>query len=125
MRYRVMGSINHYSNIKPYITRDGSEIRELMHPNNDHNQLQSLAEAIVKPAQKTLLHYHNESEELYYIIQGSGRMTLNEDAFQVKSGDTICIIPGTKHNIENTGNEDLKIICSCSPAYSHTDTVLI
>ncbi len=33
--------------IKPYITKDGSSIRELMHPEKHGNVKQSLAEAIV------------------------------------------------------------------------------
>ena len=36
----------HITDITPYITRDGSEIRELMHPSVQGNKTQSLAEAI-------------------------------------------------------------------------------
>lgn len=120
-----MPIISHYKNIKPYITQDGSEIRELMHPNVHGNQLQSLAEAIVKPGEITLLHLHKKSEELYFILQGVGEMQLRNEKFTVNIGDTICIPLGTKHCIENTGTDDLKILCCCSPAYSHTDTTII
>lgn len=119
-----MHIISHYKNIDVYITRDGSEIRELMHPNKQGNKSQSLAEAIVKINQTTLLHHHIESEELYYIIQGEGEMTLGNELLQVKTGDTVCILPGVKHNIKNTGIDDLKILCCCSPAYSHDDTII-
>ncbi|RDH82287.1 MAG: hypothetical protein DIZ80_08280 [endosymbiont of Galathealinum brachiosum] len=117
-----MNLISHYKNIKAYVTRDGSEIRELMHPDTQGNKLQSLAEAIVKPGEITLLHKHIKSEEIYFILQGEGSMTLGNETIQVNNGDSICITPGTKHNIRNTGNEDLKILCCCSPAYSHDDT---
>ncbi len=117
--------ISRYKDIQAYITQDGSEIRELMHPNTQGNRQQSLAEAIVKPGEKTLLHCHNKSEELYYIIQGTGHMQLNEKNFHAEPGDCICIPPGTAHCIENTGDADLKILCCCSPAYSHDDTVLL
>ena len=120
-----MNIISHYKNITPYTTRDGSEIRELIHPDVQDNQAQSLAEAIVKPGQTTLLHHHIESEEIYFILQGEGNMQLGDRQLNVKSGDSICILPGTKHCIENIGNENLKILCCCSPAYSHTDTVII
>lgn len=120
-----MNKISHYKNINAYITQDGSEIRELMHPKIHGNKSQSLAEAIVKPNKKTLLHKHIESEEIYFITQGKGKMTLANEIIQVTSGDTICIMPGTSHNIENTGNDNLKILCCCSPAYSHDDTILI
>jgi len=119
-----MNKISHYKNINAYTTQDGSEIRELMHPNTHGNKSQSIAEAIVKPNEKTLLHKHIESEEIYFIMQGKGKMTLANKTIQVTTGDTICIMPGIKHNIENIGSENLKILCCCSPAYSHEDTIL-
>ena len=120
-----MNLISHYKKIKAYVTRDGSEIRELIHPDTQGNKQQSLAEAIIKPGEITLLHKHIRSEEIYFILQGEGDMNLDNKTIQVNSGDSICIMPGTKHNIRNTGNEDLKILCCCSPAYSHDDTELI
>ena len=111
--------------IKAYFTRDGSEIRELMHPAVQGNQTQSLAEAIVQPGQRTRLHQHQRSEELYYITAGQGRMTLGAEHLTVSVGDTICIPPGTPHCIENTGVDALHILCMCSPPYSHADTELL
>jgi len=112
-------------NIKSYVTRDGSEIRELMHPAVQGNQAQSLAEAIIQPGQRTHLHQHPQSEELYYITAGQGQMTLGTEQFTVIIGDTICIPPGTPHCIENTGIQALHILCMCSPPYSHADTQLL
>jgi len=115
----------HITDITPYITRDGSEIRELMHPSVQGNKTQSLAEAIILQGQQTHLHRHHNSEELYYITQGQGYMTLGEEQFEVTAGDTICIPPGTSHCIKNIGTEALHILCMCSPPYSHADTELL
>ena len=114
-----------YAPIPPYTTKDGSEIRELMHPARHHNRNQSLAEAIVAPGQTTALHRHLRSEELYHITAGRGRMTLGADSFDVEMGDTICIPPGTPHCIANTGSERLRILCCCAPPYAHDDTELL
>lgn len=114
-----------YSDIPTYETKDGSLIRELMHPTQHASQQQSLAEATVHPGQKTSLHRHQRSEELYHITAGEGRMTLGEESFMVSTGDTICITPGTAHCIENTGQTDLRILCCCAPAYAHTDTEIL
>ena len=113
------------TNITSYITRDGSEIKELMHPAAHGNEAQSLAEAIVPQNQQTHLHRHHNSEELYYILHGKGYMTLGEEQFEVTAGDTVCIPPGTPHCINNIGTEALHILCMCSPPYSHEDTELI
>ena len=45
-----------YSLVQAYVTKDGSEIRELMHPTAHGNRNLSLAEAIVRPGTETRLH---------------------------------------------------------------------
>jgi mannose-6-phosphate isomerase-like protein (cupin superfamily) len=115
-------SLQPYATVPPYLTKDGSEIRELMHPHIHGNAAQSLAEATVPAGQRTLLHRHHRSEELYHITAGEGRMTLGEETFVVRIGDTLCIPPGTPHCIEALGTEPLRVLCCCSPAYSHADT---
>lgn len=114
-----------YASVPPYITKDGSEIRELMHPAVHGNQAQSLAEATVPPGGKTLLHRHRQTEELYHITAGTGLMTLGEEVFPVAVGDTIGIPPGTAHCIENRGDTPLCLLCCCAPAYDHADTELL
>jgi mannose-6-phosphate isomerase-like protein (cupin superfamily) len=114
-----------YTEIAAYQTMDGSQIRELMHPESHGNRAQSLAEAIVAPGQETLLHKHLRTEELYHITAGRGLMTLGEEHFEVSVGDTVLIAPGTAHCIHNIGTEPLHILCSCSPAYAHDDTILL
>ena len=114
-----------YASITPYITKDGSHIRELMHPSLHGNRAQSFAEATVEPGAKTALHRHRVTEEIYHVTQGAGRMTLGQQQFPVAAGDTICILPGTAHCIECVGEVALKILCACSPAYAHEDTELL
>ena len=114
-----------YAKIEPYRTKDGSIIRELMHPGMQGNRLQSLAEAIVEPGCETALHFHRTSEELYHITAGQGLMILGTEQFSVSVGDTVCIQPGTPHCIRNTTKATLKILCCCAPPYSHEDTELI
>jgi mannose-6-phosphate isomerase-like protein (cupin superfamily) len=114
-----------YAAAPPYTTKDGSEIRELLHPALHHNRNQSLAEAIVAPGQATALHRHLESEELYHITAGHGHMTLGDESFDVGVGDTVCILPGAPHRIANIGAYPLHILCCCAPAYAHEDTELL
>ena len=114
-----------YAELAACITKDGSEIRELMHPSLHGNRLQSLAEATVQPGARTQLHRHVHAEELYHVSAGSGIMTLGDTCFPVTVGDTVLIAPGTPHSIEATGAEPLRILCCCSPPYSHEDTELL
>ena len=113
------------SDIRPYITNDGSGIREIIHPDRDHRALMSLAEATVDPGMKTFLHRHNESQEIYHITQGSGVMTLGNNFMEISAGDSVLIPAGTGHCVENTGEVPIRIMCCCSPPYSHEDTEIL
>jgi len=109
----------------PYVTRDGSVIRELMHPAIHANRAQSLAEAIVAPGQQTATHRHLASEELYYITRGQGCMFIGDEQRDVEAGDAVAIPAGSFHSIRNTGDGDLVIICACCPPYAHGDTEIL
>lgn len=108
-----------------YVTKDGSEIRELMHPAHHAARAQSLAEAIVAPGEITALHRHHVTEELYHVLDGTGEMHLGEQRFPVGPGATVCIRPGTAHAIRNTGSTPLRFLCCCAPAYAHGDTEML
>ena len=110
---------------EPFITKDGSEIRELLAHRNSMIRNQSLAEARLPPGARTTLHYHRKTEEIYYMLSGLGHMTVSEEERQVEPGDAIAIPPGAVHTIENTGAETLVFLCCCAPAYEHDDTVLL
>jgi mannose-6-phosphate isomerase-like protein (cupin superfamily) len=114
-----------YDKMQPYVTKDGSIIRELMHPFTHLNRNQSLAEALVPPGGITHLHKHLLSEEIYHVLSGIGLITLGDEQFEIKAGDTVCIEPGTPHKVKNTGVTLLKILCASAPPYSHSDTELI
>ncbi len=114
-----------YAAVKPYVTKDQSIIRELMNPGTHRNKAQSLAEAIVPAGARTVLHLHYVTEELYHVTEGEGMMTLGRKIFPVAVGDTVLIPPGTPHRIEANEAGQLKILCCCSPAYSHDDTELL
>ena len=49
-------------------------------------------------------------------------MRLGGDTLDVAGGNTVLIRPGVPHCIENTGDMPLRILCCCTPPYSHDDT---
>jgi len=109
----------------PFITKDGSEIRELLAHRNSGIQKQSLAEARLPPGAATEPHYHPLTEEIYYLTHGTARMQIGEEIRDVSAGDAIAIPPGAVHQITNTGQETLRLLCCCAPGYEHEDTVLV
>lgn len=103
--------------VEPFTTKDGSTIREL-----HHTAAQSLAEATLEPGQATQRHYHRASEEIYFVLKGSGELELDGERRHVRPGDAALIPPGTWHTLENDGTSELRILCCCAPPYSHDDT---
>ena len=108
----------------PFITKDGSEIRELLAHRNSGIRNQSLAEARLAPGAATQEHFHLRTEEIYYITHGHGRIRIEAEIRDVRPGDAIAIPPGQKHKLWNLGGEPLRLLCCCAPAYEQNDTVI-
>lgn len=116
--------IKNLSDQTPFITKDGSEIRELLAHRNSAIRHQSLAEARLPAGASTQEHYHALTEEIYYITHGQGRMRIGSEVREVNPGDAIAIPPGQKHKLWNIGTEPLRLLCCCAPAYEHADTFI-
>lgn len=111
--------------VPAFTTKDGSEIRELLAHRNSAIANQSLAEARLPVGASTLPHYHPQTEEIYYLTHGNGRMQIEDELCDVEPGDAIAIPPGARHQITNTGDVILRFLCCCAPAYEHEDTVMV
>jgi mannose-6-phosphate isomerase-like protein (cupin superfamily) len=110
--------------VPSFVTKDGSEIRELLAHRNSAIRNQSLAEARLARGAATTPHHHVRTEEIYYIVQGEGIATIGDEDRAVGPGDAIGILPGTVHRIRNTGDGVLTFLCCCAPGYEHEDTIL-
>jgi mannose-6-phosphate isomerase-like protein (cupin superfamily) len=113
-----------YEELEAFTTKDGSEIREWAGRAAAPAANQSLAEASLPPGGATTEHFHRLSEELYLVTQGMGRLRIEDEERDVREGDCAVIPPGARHKLWNTGADVLRVVCACSPAYSHEDTVL-
>ena len=103
--------------VEAFVTKDGSTIREL-----HHTAAQSLAEATLEVEQATERHYHRLTEEIYFVLKGQGKMEIDGETGYLRPGDSVLILPGAWHQLENNGTSELRILCCCSPPYSHGDT---
>jgi uncharacterized cupin superfamily protein len=64
----------------------------------------------VRPA-----HAHPNGEELIYIIRGSGRVVVDGAVEAVKEGAAVLFPQGSVHMLQNTGGEEMKVICFFAP----------
>ena len=65
----------------------------------------------VRPA-----HSHPRSEELIYIITGSGKVMIEGEVSPVQAGSAILFEQGKVHMLKNTGDVEMKVICFFAPA---------
>lgn len=64
-------------------------------------------------------HYHRQATEVYYILQGRGKMELNDDVIDVEPGMIIYIEPGTAHRLVSA--EGVSTIVFGVPAFQGYD----
>ncbi len=116
--------VKNLNEVAPFITKDGSEIREMLAHRNSAIRNQSLAEARLPAGGATQEHFHPRAEEIYFITHGAGKIRIEDETRDVRTGDAIAIPPGRRHKLWNTGNDTLHLLCCCAPAYEHADTVI-
>ena len=64
---------------------------------------------LLKPGSAIGYHLQKE-EEIYYIVSGTGEMTMNGETFSVQTGDAILTLGGSSHGLKQTGKDDLIMI---------------
>lgn len=102
-------------------TPHGSKIRPLVDRTTSQIKLCSLAEEVLPAGAKVGRHHHRETEEIYYILRGTGLMTIGAESRAVEAGDAIFIPREAAHTLENTGAEAMTLLLVCGPAYSPED----
>lgn len=57
------------------------------------------------------LHYHKQTDEVYYILAGQGKMQLDDQQIDLKEGLVVYVPRGVKHRAWG----DLKVLVVCIP----------
>ncbi len=110
----------------PIATSHGEVIFELLGRDFDEKtENHSVAYVIIPPQKSSLLHYHPEAEESYYILQGLARITIGEEEAEISPGQIVLIPPNKPHKIFNIGDDDLEFLATCIPAWEPTNSVML
>lgn len=65
--------------------------------------------------QDAKLHYHARTDEFYYVIDGSGTMTLDDDQIELHKGVVVYVPRGVKHKATASPNGKLTVLTICIP----------
>lgn len=88
------------------------------------SQGRKLTVNVVTPTAPLKAHYHATHEEVVYVIQGHGKMTLGGKTQDVKTGDIIFIPRKTLHSFTPEGN-DCQVLSVFGPAFDGKDRIFI
>ncbi len=76
----------------------------------------------LEPGTSEGTHTHQEEgalEEIYYFLQGRGRMWIEDESVAVSAGDAILVPPGIPHGFENNGDVPLRLVLFFGKPDSH------
>lgn len=65
--------------------------------------------SIIPPESTIGYHRHSNNEEIYFILEGEGKMNMNGSEFLVRSGDVIINSPYSSHGLKNIGKNEIKL----------------
>jgi mannose-6-phosphate isomerase-like protein (cupin superfamily) len=85
---------------------DGFSTRLLIGELNSGSKDISIQITDVDPNESQFLHSH-EQAQCYYILSGTGRMIIDDQAEEVKEGDAVFVPSNATHGIKNIGNDTL------------------
>lgn len=66
---------------------------------------------------------HNTIDQIFVIVDGDGEAVVNGETFGFDEHDVIFVPAGTKHNIKNIGDDDLKLYTIYAPAAHPEGTI--
>ncbi len=104
-----------------FLAGDHTVLRELLHPSKQPLTLgYSIAHGTVAPGARSKWH-RLRSSEVYYIIAGRGRITVDDSVVPVAPGSVVYVQPGGKQSLENTGSTPIEFLCLVDPAWRPED----
>lgn len=102
-----------------YEAEDRAVAREIASPRNSRLTQISIADIKIPPGVSIKEHYHKEMEEVYFIVEGSGIVSMNGVDKEVGVGDAVVIMPYERHTITNASDSQmLRLHVTCSPPWS-------
>lgn len=60
-------------------------------------------------------HAHKIQEQVYYILEGEGLLTLGKEKHLMRAHDYVYVPPGVRHSFTNTGTSGLVFLVVTSP----------
>jgi mannose-6-phosphate isomerase-like protein (cupin superfamily) len=111
----------------PFLAPKGERIYEMIGRPEEIGSTtkHSLAYVIIPPKKSSSAHYHNVSEETYYILKAKAKMMIDNLEFTLFPGQACLINPKEVHQIYNDGDDDLEFLAISAPAWTPDDSFFV
>lgn len=108
----------YHENIKE-ITKNNTNFREVLYT----GKASQLVVMSLKVGEEIGEEVHESIDQLIFIVEGDAEATVNNERFGIEEHDVLFIQAGTKHNVKNIGDEELKLYTIYAPAEHPENTV--
>jgi|SRR4051794_11814297 len=111
-----------------YLVRRQSEAPVVPCPCGESTRILTIADGPLANFHVTFItdsvkHYHKECTEIYFILEGTGELELNDDVVSVEPGTFVRIEPGTAHRLRS--ERGVRTIVLGIPACRHDDEFFV
>lgn len=112
-------------NVPSFLAGDKTILKELLHPKNDKVAIPySLAHAEIEVGAASVPHIL-KSEELYYILEGSGEIIVAAENQLITKGDLVLVPAHAEQYVKNTGNTKLSFLVIVSPPWREDEEEIL
>ncbi len=110
------------NSVEPTISDSGELIYELIGSGGREEDVNhSLAFVELAEGKSTEPHFHEESEETYYVLGGRGEISVDGNEFQMVQGQACLIEPGEVHEVAGLEG-GLRFLAMSVPAWTPDDS---
>ena len=67
------------------------------------------------PGQHQKVHAHEESDKVYYVLEGAGRFTVGDEERDLPKGYAVIARSGEPHGVRNASDEPLVLLVTMAP----------
>ena len=118
-------SLRKNSEIESIQGNEGTTIKQFFHPHNTLNGIgYSIAQFTLEPQKKSKLH-KLKSSEIYYILEGTGNLKIDNEIIQIQKDDSVYVPPNSEQMVENSGETNLRFLCIAEPAWKTEDETIL
>jgi mannose-6-phosphate isomerase-like protein (cupin superfamily) len=101
----------------------GALSKALVGPENSGSRRVDFRISRYAPMAHVAEHVHQVQEQVYYVLEGEGVLTLDDARHLMRAHDYVYVPPGVRHSFTNDGLESLVFFVVTTPAEDHEQPV--